>query len=59
MKIDLPALLDVPMPDEFQIWIVVMLLTQALAFFLWVRRDMNKCNSPVERLVRDRYFGGV
>lgn len=59
MKIDLPALLDVPMPDEFQIWIVVMLLMQALAFFLWVRRDMNKCNSPVERLVRDRYFGGV
>lgn len=60
MKIDLAinlASLD-PTEWDFQVWLVVMLLTQAFAFFMWIRRDMKR-EDKVERLVRDRHFGGV
>lgn len=59
MKIDLPVSLDLSVFDTFEALVIVLLLSQAAIFFHWVRKDMKKCNSPVERLVRDRYFGGV
>ena len=59
MKIDLISIdfspLDVTQWD-LQVWVCVMLLTQAFGIFMWVRHQMKK-DAPVERLVRDRRFG--
>jgi len=60
MKIDLSidlAALDVTEWD-LQVWFVVMLVSQALCIVLWLRHELKRQDSPVERLTR-RHFGGV
>lgn len=59
MKIDLSmdlASLDVTAWD-LQVWVAVLLLSQAFAITMLVWHEVRKQRSPVDRLMRDDGFG--
>lgn len=61
MKIDLAINLDPLKVTEWdlQIWVAVLLLSQAFFLGMWLIHEVRRHRSPVDRLMRDQHFGGV